>query len=65
MNYYDALYTAIKLFTQLFIPYRILEAKSQHLHFYNKGFHLPETCYGLASLIQKKENTIKESLQWF
>lgn len=65
MNYYDVLYMAMNLFSQLSIMYRILDAKPGYLCFCNKGFLFLDTCYGLASLIQKKETTIKESLQRF
>lgn len=65
MNFCDAMNTAMKLFSHSSVLYSILDVKPLNLHFYNKGFHFLETCYGLASLIQKKENTIKESLQRF
>lgn len=65
MNYCEALYTETRLFSQSSILHSILDAKPLHLHFCNKEHHFLETCYGLASLIQKKENTIKESLPRF
>jgi len=50
----------MKIFLQLSILSHILDALPLRLHSCNKRLHFLETCYGLASLILKKENTIKE-----